>query len=191
MLRKLVADTAGLVKLTGSFYDRYADTHRAIGAAAGAAAAAAPAAGVDGGVAGNKLPRKFCYGYQRETEVGDSYGIGPLFGANSGRRYSRGHLNAAASTTNQPCFAENSRNNLDRTAEHGLGVGVGVNGASAGFGFDYGTEVRDLDRRCYSLLEANAQLCLKLQGLGLEYAGLTRELLDSGSKLVSVFFFVV
>ncbi|CAM9201284.1 unnamed protein product, partial [Laminaria digitata] len=31
--------------------------------------------------------------------------------------------------------------------------------------------------------EANAQLCLKLQGLGLEYAGLTRELLDSGSKL--------
>lgn len=43
--------------------------------------------------------------------------------------------------------------------------------------------MRELDRQCYSLLESNAQLCLKLQGLGLEYAGLTRVLLSTGGEV--------
>ena len=175
MLRSLVDDTASLVKLTGSFYDRYSDTHREISAAA---RGGAPLANAAGGFARNKIPGKFGYGYHREISFRNDYGTG------SGSRVvgadvfePRGaNRNSAGSATNQPRSAENVGSNLDRAAEYNVG-------GAAGF---VGTAVRELDRRCYSLLEANAQLCLKLQGLGLEYAGLTRELLNSGSKLVSV-----
>lgn len=182
LLRRLVADTAGLVKLTGSFYDRYSDTHRARAVPATAAAGAVPpvVVGADGGLAGNKFPRKFIYGSRRETEFGDNYGTDggshAMGGAGGANRHDASGNSGASAMLNPPQSAETSRNNLDRTAEYGAG--------RTHAGFD-GAAVRELDRRCYSLLEANAQLCLRLQGLGLEYAGLTRELLDSGPKLVS------
>lgn len=188
LLKRLVTDTAGLVKLTGSFYDRYSDTHRARAAASTAAAGAVPPVVIsaDGGFAGNKFLRKFGYGYHRETDFGGDYGtdsgshaVGGARGAmgpRGAKRYDASDISGASAMLNPPRSVENSGNNLDRTAEYGAG--------RAHAGFD-GAAVRELDRRCYSLLEANAQLCLRLQGLGLEYAGLTREMLDSGPKLVS------
>lgn len=38
--------------------------------------------------------------------------------------------------------------------------------------------VKELDKRCYDLLECNARLCLRIQELGLGYSGLVREIND-------------
>lgn len=45
--------------------------------------------------------------------------------------------------------------------------------------------VRELDERCYSLLDANAQLCLRVHGLGLQCSRLARERDPSNEEYVS------
>lgn len=81
---------------------------------------------------------------------------------------------------------ENARNFLGRTVEAG---GVDAAAGGAGAGGAGAKELQELDKRCYSLLDSNAQLCLRLQELGLDYTGLARQLANEDRE-VNICFWV-
>lgn len=159
MLDGIVSDTGALIKQTGIFYDRYSATHR--DNTADVAAYSSSLRNVD-----------------PAPGAKDSHGA-PV---ESGRRDIGEHrlgINTKPNAVDKVSATatdwakrvevarqeEKTRNFLDRTVEAGAAGG----GAGA-------KELQELDRQCYSLLESNAQLCLRLQGLGLDYTGLARRL---------------
>lgn len=187
-LEQLLADATALVKHTGRFYDRYSETHKTAnpsreGGNSGTIPGNVLGKGGDGGCrhcgagAGSSNPRPsakpaFPQGNQQSLGVG----------ASSPTHHGSGSFAPTATATTSPCShawrgeEERSGNFLTRTVEHGATVAAAV-------GKGGGAALRELDCQCYSLLESNAQLCLKLQGLGLEYAGLTRMLLATGGEV--------
>lgn len=194
-LERLVADAAALVKHTGRFYDLYSEMHKANPPCEGENLRAVPenVLGKCGGggfcrncgattappntPGGSLEPRSFAkaafpQGYQQSLGAGAGSPSYPGSGSFTPT------ATATASAGFQPWGGgeENSGNFFGRTVEHGA-----VAAAAAGKGGS--AALRELDRQCYSLLESNAQLCLKLQGLGLEYAGLTRVLLAAGGEV--------
>ncbi|CAN0219457.1 unnamed protein product, partial [Ectocarpus sp. 8 AP-2014] len=185
-LERIVAEASDLIRRTGHFYDRYSETHKnAGGEKDGDDEASEKIPGGNSGLldatAGRYQNRGAatgagqsgrCEGRHRAASAGAA--IERSFGA-KGRSpgdpppgvFSPQQLPAGGG--HQPWRGrEDSGNFLDRPLEHRHWVGTGP-------------ALRELDRACYSLLESNAQLCLRLQGLGLEYAGLTRELMASGA----------
>eukprot|EP00903_Cladosiphon_okamuranus_P018583 g17106.t1 len=189
-LERLLADAAALVKDTGRFFDRYSETHKEVnpsgeGTLPRAIPGSVPGKGGDcgfcrhcGASAGSSNPRPgakpaFPQAYQQSLGVGVS---SPTYHGSGSFAQT---ATATASPWSQPWRGEEerSRNFLAQTVEHGATT------AAAAVGNGGGSALRELDRQCYSLLESNAQLCLKLQGLGLEYAGLTRVLLATGGEI--------
>lgn len=150
-----MADAAELIKHTGRFYDRYSETHKA-------------------NTAGGK---------QSPSVAGNSRGGNAEHNATS--------TSSAAAAESHPWVGEeSSRSILRRTVELGVGTATVATASASvrrrdGCDCAVGAALKEMDHKCYSLLESNAQLCLRVQGLGLEYAGLTRELLDSGWGEVS------
>lgn len=210
-IERIVADTARLVKQTGLFFDRYSETHRAsvtsgknipstasgdhsaaagyycMGCEARRGADETPQTSASKNRAKVSFPGEHRQYQQRSSSVGDN-GWNNSSSSSSKCGTAVGGIFtpvASVAATTQPSpwgGAENSGSFLGRTVRRGS-ENVATGGA-----FAAPTEaVRELDDRCYTLLEANAQLCLRLQGLALEFAGLTRELLASGSGEVSHF----
>lgn len=203
-----MSDAAALVKHTGCFYDRYSEMHKVNSFGEGENSRIIPgsvlgndrggfcqncgAAGTVNTPGSSSNPRPsakaaFLRGYQPSLggsspnfasgRNGDAdVGVG-LAGSSSFAPTATGTTSAGS----QPWGGEGecSGNFLGRTVEHG----VAVTAAAAAAEKDGCAALRELDRQCYSLLESNAQLCLKLQGLGLEYAGLTRVLLAAGGEV--------
>ncbi|CAB1106792.1 unnamed protein product [Ectocarpus sp. CCAP 1310/34] len=191
-LERIVAEASDLIRQTGHFYDRYSETHKnAGGDKNGDDKASEKIPGGNSSLLGNDATAgrhqnrgvataagqsDRCEGRHRAASAGAA--MERSFGANGSSPgnpppgvFSPQQLSAGG---HQPWRGrEDSGNCLDRTLEHRHGVGAGP-------------ALRELDRACYSLLESNAQLCLRLQGLGLEYAGLSRQLLASGAKEVLV-----
>lgn len=183
-LERIVAETSDLIKRTGHFYDRYSETHKNAG---GDKSGEEDVSGkIPGGnsLLGNDAATASGWYQNRGASTGTGqsdrcegrHRCERSFGANG---CSRGDP-SVLSTEQLPAEGrhprrgrEDSGNFLDRTLEEQQWDGVGA-----------GPALRELDRACYSLLESNAQLCLRLQGLGLEYAGLTRELMASGDREV-------
>jgi len=147
-----VADAAELIKHTGRFYDRYAETHKA-----------SPAGGAGLRNGSGKSLGTFGGGYCPNCRAAGTSS------ATAAEGHPRAELFATALSP-RGRQQERSRTFLDRTIGQGTGEGAA---AAAGREVD----LKELDQRCYSLLESNARLCLRLQGLGLEYAGLARELI--------------
>lgn len=214
-----MADAAELIKHTGRFYDRYAETHKAsiaegtdprngsgksLGTLGGGYCQNCRAAGTSSATAaeghpgaGPSVSAPSLRGQQQESSRSflSSLGAGGVKGVATGiggRCYfpeTSGSAPAAAAGSPQ-CWGggggESSGNFLERyrTCEtRTVGRRTGGGGAAAAGGE---VDLRELDQRCYSLLESNARLCLRLQGLGLEYAGLARELLAAGEVRVCV-----
>lgn len=189
-LERIVAEASDLIRRTGHFYDRYSETHKNAGGEK------------NGDEASEKIPGGNSNLLGNDATAGRYQNRGAATGAGQSDRCEGGHRAASAGAAIERSFGangcspgdappgvfspqqlpagghqpwrgrEDSGNFLDRTLEHRHGVGTGP-------------ALRELDRACYSLLESNAQLCLRLQGLGLEYAGLTRELMASGAGEVS------
>ncbi|CAM9505793.1 unnamed protein product [Ectocarpus sp. 12 AP-2014] len=186
-LERIVAEASDLVRRTGHFYDRYSETHKnAGGEKTGDDKVSEKVPGGNSSLLGNDATAEL---YQNR---------GAATGAGQSDRWEGGHRAASAGAAIERSFGangcsagdpppsvfstqqlpagghqpwrgrEDSENFLDRTLEYRHGVGTGP-------------ALRELDRACYSLLESNAQLCLRLQGLGLEYAGLIRQLMASGA----------
>lgn len=192
-----MADAAALIKHTGRFYDLYSETHRATpppagdgesswilpgnlgtgeggsfcrncGAAPGVAVVSTPGAHKAGTFPKAGFPQG------RRQSVGAGGGGSPIY-PGSGSFSRTGTATASAGSQAWGGGGEKSGNFLGRTVEHWAEAAAATAGGAAA--------TKELDRRCYSLLESNAQLCLKLQGLGLEYAGLTRVLLAAGEEV--------
>ncbi|CAM9558824.1 unnamed protein product, partial [Scytosiphon promiscuus] len=201
-LDRIVSDVSRLVKQTGLFFDRYSETHRASFAAGRNSPAdlsedrsappgarhcescGARAAG------GDTRPSSLSKSRASVTFPGESWdkqrSRGVLArtpnqssssgGGMHGRAFGGGLTPVASVAATSKPSSWSGREIpgifLDRTVEQG------TLGADASGGFSVGADgVRKLDQRCYTLLEANARLCLRVQGLGLEFAGLSRELL--------------
>ncbi|CAN0083794.1 unnamed protein product [Ectocarpus sp. 12 AP-2014] len=186
-LERIVAEASDLIRQTGHFYDRYSETHKNVGGEKiGDDKASEKVPGGNSGLLGN------------DATAGRYQNRGAATGAGQSDRCEGGHRAASAGAAIERSFGangcsagdpppgvfspkqlptrghqpwrgrEDSGNFLDRTLEYRHGVGTGP-------------ALRELDRACYSLLESNAHLCLRLQGLGLEYAGLIRQRMASGA----------
>ena len=211
-LERLVADAAELIKHTGRFYDQYTEMHKASSTGGPGNAHTGPgkslgtfrsgycpncrATGAFSATAAEGQPRAEPHanathlrGMQQALGVAGStvYGIGIGSSCHFAETSGTAPAATAAAAAGSPPWGsgENSRTFLGR---------AGAEGAAAAAGGRRGpareVDMRELDQRCYSLLESNARLCLRLQGLGLEYAGLVRELLRTAEEVRNFAFFL-
>ena len=168
-LEKIVDDTTALIKLTGAFYDRYSETHRWESLVSGG--------GAQNSTITTSCPtgRYFARGDVDEDPTASASATNPR---RSNSHPLPGEQPSGVDASNGASYGREggdpSRSGFSKRA-------VGVTGRAP-----YGQRsLKELDQRCYDLLESNARLCLRLQALGLEYTGLTRDLLVSGEDKVS------
>lgn len=145
-LEDIVADAAALIKETGRFYDLYSETHRA--AQCTLATSTAPAI---------------------------AHAVGSQDGHVGGVTVSGKYTSRCTATSHGLDGVKNGINRFTATPAGSRSSG-GVSEEGAGVGKRFFVVSKELDKRCYDLLESNARLCLRLQSLGLEYSSLRREI---------------